>query len=57
MTELNRDEKNLIVAVLKRQLEKFEREGKTITYHEMPQFLAVEEEYDAYLRELIKKLS
>lgn len=56
MKGITKDEKDFILAVLKQQLNKFEKEGKTVTYHEMPLFLAVEKEYDVFLRELIKKI-
>ena len=56
MIELTKDERRFIVTILKRHLERFEKEGMTIALHDSPAFLAAEQKYDVFLRELIRKL-
>ena len=52
------DEKKYLKTLVKRELEDFEKEGKTVLITEaFPNFLAADAKYDEWLKNLIKKLS
>ena len=52
--ELSNDEKELIKALLKQELKKFEKK-ETEILTENPPLLAVEEKYDELLKKILKK--
>lgn len=50
------NEKAFLKELVKERLEKVKAEGDTIVHHVHPQFLAVEEKYEDFLENLLKKL-
>lgn len=53
---LTKNEKEYILSVVKKELEHLKKDGKTILF-ESASFLKAEEEYESFLKDLIKKLS
>lgn len=52
------DEKKFLNTLVKRELEDFEKEGKTVLITEaFPNFLAADAKYDEWLKNLLEKLS
>jgi hypothetical protein len=52
------DEKKYLKALVKKELDAFEKEGKTVLITEtFPNFLAADAKYDQWLKDMIKKLS
>jgi hypothetical protein len=53
----NEDEKKYLKTIVKKELDAFEKEGKTVLITEtFPNFLAADAKYDEWLKNLIKKL-
>ena len=50
-------DKKFLIQLIKKQLDKFAKEGNTIIIHDDPSFLANEQKYDDFLNDIIKKLS
>ncbi|MBW2978319.1 hypothetical protein KY331_05730 [Candidatus Woesearchaeota archaeon] len=53
--ELSKEEKELIKALLKQELKRFEKK-ETEILTENPPLLAIEEKYDEFLKKVLKKL-
>jgi hypothetical protein len=55
---LTKDEKNYLKVLVSRELETFEKEGKTVLITEsFPDFLSADKKYDSWLKGIIKKLN
>jgi len=53
---LTQDEKNYLKELVKRELDKFSKEGKAASYDVAVKFLKAEHEYGHFLEELMEKL-
>ena len=52
----NEREKEYLKIIVKKELKNFEEEKATLIIEENPAFLAVEERYDEFLKNLLNKL-
>lgn len=50
------DEKTLLRNLVKKEMEVFQTEGKTIVVDDNPGFEALEEKYEEFLENLLKKI-
>ena len=50
------DDKKLLKILVKKELDEFRAEGKTVFIEDNPGFLALEERYEEFLEKLLKKL-
>jgi len=53
---LTKKERVFLHSLVKKHLADFEEEGETVIHHPSPDFLVAEEEYDTFLKDLLKKL-
>ena len=54
--ELTDNEKEFLKQVVKKEIESFKEEGKTIIVDNFPEFTALETKYDEFLNNLLAKL-
>ncbi|MBU2561380.1 MAG: hypothetical protein KKD17_03715 [Nanoarchaeota archaeon] len=54
--ELTDDERKLLKLLVKKELEEFRQEGKTVINYDNAAFPALEERYEEFLEKLLKRL-
>ncbi|MBW3015846.1 hypothetical protein KY330_05480 [Candidatus Woesearchaeota archaeon] len=57
MVELSKNEKELIVSLLKKELKEVDTKDESIRYENDVRYTAMEEKYEIAIENLIKKLS
>lgn len=50
------DEKKILKLLVRKEIDEFTKEGKTLIVDDNPSFLAVEEKYEQFLERLLNKL-